>query len=102
MKSKKFQRNIEDFICGHCGLEVKGSGYTNHCPDCLWSKHVDVNPGDRASECGGLMEPVASEGSSNNLVIVHECVKCGYKKRNKVSVNDDIGELAKVALKTFN
>jgi len=51
---KKFQKKKEDFKCEKCGREVIGTGYTNHCPDCLWSKHVDVNPGDRQSKCLGL------------------------------------------------
>lgn len=49
------------FVCENCGCKVRPltkGGYRNHCPHCLYSKHVDINPGDRASECGGLMEPV--------------------------------------------
>lgn len=53
MQEKKFQRQIEDFVCEKCGKEVKGDGYTDHCPRCLRSKHVDVNPGDRRSKCNG-------------------------------------------------
>ncbi len=56
-----FQRTKEDFACERCGLFVRGNGYTNHCPQCLWSKHVDVNPGDRQETCRGLMEPVGME-----------------------------------------
>lgn len=44
---KHFTKTVEDFICAHCGTHVRGNGYTNHCPECLWSKHVDNNPGDR-------------------------------------------------------
>ncbi|MFA6992594.1 MAG: RNHCP domain-containing protein, partial [Candidatus Gracilibacteria bacterium] len=40
---KRFSRTIEDFVCEKCGAKVKGDGYTNHCPKCLWSKHVDIN-----------------------------------------------------------
>ena len=54
-----FIRKTEDFICENCGAVVVGNGYTNHCPACLYSKHVDRSPGDRAADCGGLMEPVA-------------------------------------------
>ena len=54
-----FIRKTEDFICENCGAVVVGNGYTNHCPVCLYSKHVDRSPGDRAAGCGGLMEPVA-------------------------------------------
>ena len=56
---KMFQKNVEDFVCGNCGGEVVGNGYTNHCPKCLWSKHVDINPGDRAEKCGGMMKPIS-------------------------------------------
>lgn len=24
-------------MCEHCSAEVLGTGYTNHCPKCLWS-----------------------------------------------------------------
>ena len=57
---KRFTRTIENFTCGICGTEVKGSGYTDHCPKCLWSEHVDIFPGDRKAECGGLMEPIGT------------------------------------------
>ncbi|MFN2146641.1 MAG: RNHCP domain-containing protein, partial [Anaerolineales bacterium] len=40
LEGPKFQRRIEYFICEHCGAEVSGVGFTNHCPVCLWSKHV--------------------------------------------------------------
>ena len=50
MEQKRFTKNDNGFICAHCGKEVEPLGYTsrNHCPFCLWSLHVDINPGDRA------------------------------------------------------
>lgn len=33
--------------------EGAGSNHRNHCPNCLYSLHVDIEPGDRESECGG-------------------------------------------------
>jgi rubrerythrin len=89
MQEKKFRRTIEDFVCEHCGALVKGDGYTNHCPHCLWSKHVDINPGDRASACQGMMEPLALEGASPSYRVVNRCIKCGYIKRNNASDHDD-------------
>ena len=65
-----FQKKIENFTCGDCGAKVKGNGYTNHCPVCLWSKHVDVNPGDRQNICGGMMRPVAVEFDHGEYMIV--------------------------------
>jgi hypothetical protein len=76
--SKKFQRHAEDFTCAQCGTEVTGDGYTNHCPSCLWSKHVDINPGDRAATCGGMMEPIAIDRKNGEWVIQHRCRKCGF------------------------
>ncbi len=61
MEGRRFQRRIENFTCGNCGAEIVGGGYTDHCPFCLFSKHVDVNPGDRNAKCGGVMKPVAVE-----------------------------------------
>ena len=55
---KRFNMINEDFICENCGAKVSKSDYTarDHCPLCLYSKHVDINPGDRANNCKGLMD----------------------------------------------
>ncbi|MGC9046841.1 MAG: RNHCP domain-containing protein [Minisyncoccia bacterium] len=87
---KKFQRTKENFICEKCGFVMKGNGYTNHCSNCLWSKHVDLNPGDRQSNCNGLMEPIGIEIKRGQYIILHHCIKCGVKKRNKASRDDNI------------
>lgn len=87
--TKKFSKHIEDFVCEKCGKKVKGTGYTNHCPDCLWSKHVDVNPGDRQCMCGGMMKPIRTEYVQGEFVIVHHCIKCGIEKRNGAAENDN-------------
>jgi hypothetical protein len=76
-----FIRREEDFVCAQCGTSVAGTGYTNHCPNCLWSKHVDIDPGDRAHTCGGMMRPIALEGSTPTYRIVHRCEKCGAIRR---------------------
>ena len=86
---KKFQRNIEDFVCEQCDVEVKGNGYTNHCHNCLWSKHVDVNPGDRSEVCQGMMKPV-SFFNERKPALLHECQVCGKEKRNKVAEDDKV------------
>ena len=94
---KKFQRRIEDFTCEQCGEKVKGDGYTNHCPKCLWSKHVDVNPGDRANQCNGLMKPIRVEGTVAAYFIIHKCVRCGTKTRNVFGKKDSVEGLLSVA-----
>lgn len=94
---KRFTKTKEDFICTHCGEEVVGNGYTNHCPRCLWSKHVDNNPGDRAAECGGMMPPTKVELDHGQWIITHTCQTCGHEKRNKTSPEDNIDTLAKLS-----
>ena len=100
-ETKKFQKTPEDFVCEKCGFSVKGSGYTNHCPRCLWSKHVDIHPGDRESECGGLMKPIGVEVKKGGYIIVHQCLTCGFKKRNKASSEDDSETLIKLSGQPF-
>ena len=95
--SRQFQRQVENFICEYCGLAIEGDGYTNHCRHCLWSKHVDVFPGDRAEECGGLMEPVALAGSPPAARILHRCTQCGHEKWNRVSPRDEFEALLALA-----
>ena len=94
---KQFTRNIEDFICERCGFLVKGNGYTNHCPKCLWSKHVDVNPGDRAEKCHGLMCPIKVEAEGGDFVVTHKCKKCGFERRKKVEKEDDFEEVVRIS-----
>ena len=88
--SQTFQKNAEDFICEHCGQEVKGSGYTNHCPACLWSKHVDIYPGDRAEKCSGMMKPIKIEMEKGEFILSNQCVVCEYIKRNKTAPEDNL------------
>ncbi len=100
VKVKKFQKRKEDFVCENCGEKVKGSGYTNHCPKCLWSKHVDIFPGDRLEDCGGMMEPVDVETKkSGALLIVHKCQRCGEVSRVGVSDSDDKDALLELTRK---
>ncbi len=86
-----FKKTVENFTCEHCGVKVVGSGYTNHCPKCLYSKHVDIDPGDRLAACGGLMAPIAIEGSTGKgYTVLQKCQKCGYSRRNAIGVEDDV------------
>lgn len=97
MQTKRFQRKTEDFVCEHCGMEVIGSGYTNHCPHCLWSKHVDVNPGDRLADCQGMMEPTSVSLNHGEHVIHFRCEKCGATKHNKASPTDNMDALIQLS-----
>lgn len=92
------------FECCHCSLEVApapgmGTQHRNHCNHCLWSKHVDTAPGDRANACGGCMEPVGvtlkREGTDKygreklgDVMLAHRCTKCGAFNINRVAADD--------------
>jgi len=97
--TKKFQKKKEDFVCENCGTEVVGSGYTNHCTECLWGKHVDINPGDRAEDCGGMMIPYDVESKNDQYTLLHKCKKCGFERRNKMGKGDNFNMVLKISSK---
>ena len=91
MENARFRKNDNGFICKNCGFEVLALGTTsrNHCPRCLCSLHVDINPGDRACDCGGILEPVKAEpDAKKGFVITHKCRKCGLVSRNKAALKN--------------
>lgn len=85
----------EEFRCRHCrtfvGLLPSGGRHRNHCPHCLYSRHVDGRrPGDRASDCGGSMEPRGAFRRRNGEhVLVHRCLSCGFERYNRIAADDD-------------
>lgn len=65
---------------------LTNGSYRNHCPVCLWSKHVDIKPGDRASDCLGMMQPERMDDRpGKGLVIIHHCVRCGLSRANRIA-----------------
>jgi DNA-directed RNA polymerase subunit RPC12/RpoP len=96
---KLFVKNDNSFICVNCGKEVSPLGYSsrNHCPYCLCSLHVDINPGDRASDCGGMLVPIqVIPDSKKGYIVIHKCVKCNSIRRNKSAKDDDTDLLIKL------
>lgn len=99
---KHFINKKENFICDNCKTKVIGNGYTNHCPNCLYSKHVDKNvPGDRLSSCNGLMPPVKIEVVHGKYYIVHQCKKCGKIIKNKVDSKDNFEKIIAISKALF-
>lgn len=93
MDEKRFTKIDEEFICSNCGNKVEKLGYTSrdHCPKCLYSKHVDINPGDRLEDCHGDLIPVSVEiNSKKGYVIIYKCKKCGKIRKNKAASDDNI------------
>lgn len=91
----------EEFICENCGKKVSKLGYScrNHCPFCLYSKHVDIEPGDRAEDCHGLLEPIGIEKNKKGYIIIFRCKKCGEIRRNKIAEDDDIDKVIELSTK---
>lgn len=100
--TKQFSKKEEDFVCDKCKSAVKGNGYTNHCPICLYSKHVDVRPGDRLATCGGLMKPIRVEGTEKEYRILHRCLVCKHEKINKTAPEDHIEALVAIIKENSN
>ena len=94
----------ETFTCKFCGREVVPEGaasdHRNHCPNCLSSLHVDNEPGDRAADCGGVMEAIAVWVRNNGeWAIVHRCKKCGALSSNRVAADDNPMKLMSIAMR---
>ncbi len=99
-RSSKFTEIDEEFTCDHCGRKVPKLGYScrNHCPYCLYSKHVDINPGDRLETCHGVLKPIDVEISNKKgYVIIFKCEKCGSIRKNKAATDDDINLIIKLS-----
>ena len=98
----KFTVIDEEFECEHCKKYVSKLGYTcrDHCPFCLYSKHVDINPGDRAEECHGDLEPVSLEiDGKKGYVIIFKCKKCGQIRKNKAAKDDNFEKILEISKK---
>ena len=104
MEEKRFTKIDEEFLCDNCGSIVKKLGYSSrdHCPKCLYSKHVDINPGDRLEECHGALEPVSVElNSKKGYVIIYKCKKCGKIRKNKAAEDDNMDLIIKLSAKQY-
>ena len=103
----------EGFKCGNCKQwvpfsEFMGTEHRNHCPLCLWSKHVDLNkPGDRKAECQAGMKPIGltfkQEGvnkygkpKQGELMTIHQCAGCGKVSINRIASDDNPETILKV------
>ncbi len=101
------------FECLYCHQWVScdrfiGTHFRNHCPYCLWSKHVDYKKsGDRQSLCHGSMKPIGltfkQEGfdkygkpRQGELMIIHQCQDCGRLSINRIAADDDFQMILKI------
>ena len=94
----------DSFTCRVCGCLVTpagaGADHRNHCPNCLASAHLDVEPGDRAADCGGVMDPIAVwVRKGGEWAVVHRCRRCGSLSSNRVAADDNPMKLMSIAMK---
>lgn len=101
--SRKFTANDEGFICNNCGKEVSKLGYSSrdHCPYCLHSIHIDINPGDRKNTCLGNLIPIGLEKYKKTYKIIYECEKCHEIKKNIVASDDDMDEIIRLSTRVI-
>lgn len=93
LETRKFSKLNETFECAHCGHCVPLAANTcrDHCPRCLHSMHLDINPGDRAANCGGKLTPLSYSLNKKKGYILHfKCDKCGEKRVNRFLDLDSI------------
>ena len=97
---KRFHMIDENFICDNCHKQVNKLNYSarDHCPYCLYSKHLDINPGDRANDCHGLMEPIGIEKYKNTYKIIYKCSKCNKLHKNIIADDDNFDEIIKLSV----
>lgn len=96
-------RRAESFRCLNCRLDVAvdapGTAHRNHCPTCLWSRHVDDVPGDRAADCGARMAPIAiTSRPDGEWLIIHRCTHCDVLHSNRIAGDDNVLTLFRLAV----
>lgn len=98
---KRFIKNDESFICENCKKTVANLIYStrDHCPYCLYSKHLDINPGDRKNLCKGLMTPIDIEKYKDTYKIIYKCNSCNELHKNIIADDDDMDEIIKISSK---
>ncbi len=101
MQDKKFKMIDEEFTCYNCGKEVKPLGYTarDHCPNCLHSLHLDINPGDRASNCKGHLIPIGIEkNKKRGYKILYKCDRCNIQTKNIMATDDNMDQIINLSV----
>lgn len=97
---KNFYMIDDEFTCEFCHTKVNKLNYTarDHCPNCLYSKHVDNMPGDRANNCHGLMKPIGIEKYKNTYKIIYKCLSCNQIHKNIMANDDNVDLIIKLSV----
>ena len=99
---KRFNMIDEEFICDNCHKKVSKLNYTarDHCPYCLYSKHLDIMPGDRQNTCKGLLKPIGIEKYKNTYKIIYKCLNCNIIHKNIMAIDDDFNKIIELSNQT--
>jgi hypothetical protein len=112
-RSDHARHGEEGFTCLQCGQYVScdpgvsGVQNRNHCPACLWSRHVDLrDAGDRLAACRAAMRPIGlttkrsrnkyARGNDGELMIIHRCTGCDKLVINRIAADDSTGALCEL------
>jgi len=107
-----------DFRCLHCHYQVSASALRagvqnrNHCPYCLWSRHVDwKKAGDRLATCMAEMQPIGltlkatrkkyGPARAGELMLIHQCLGCGKLSINRIAADDNSSKLMEIFRGSF-
>ena len=96
---KRFNMIDEEFVCLNCGNKVSKLNVTarDHCNNCLYSLHVDINPGDRKNPCKGLLEPIGIEKYRDTYKIIYKCTRCGMLHKNIMATDDNMDKIIELS-----
>jgi hypothetical protein len=95
----------QGFTCRHCGMyitcepTIAGVRNRNHCPYCLWSRHLDWRvAGDRLAGCRATMRPIGltvkhsrnkyAGERDGELMLIHRCTVCDKVAINRIAADD--------------
>jgi hypothetical protein len=114
--SRRQIRKDQDFRCANCNRFVStkrescGVNHRNHCPYCLWSRHLDDVPGDRKAGCHCRMNPLGLTLKRTNkkygcihrgeIMLIHECTGCNKISINRIAGDDDPLAIQKLFLES--
>lgn len=106
-QSSSRRHEAGNITCIHCKLPISGQAWgtqhRNHCPACLFSRHVDEQVGDRRSPCRQPMRPIGIEvkpgAHSGEWSLIHRCEGCGVIRVNRIAGDDSERSLLALALR---
>ncbi len=104
---------MSNFICLNCQKPVSeegqiGTAHRNHCPFCLWSRHIDQNrEGDRKAKCQAAMTPIGltfkkekpdkyDPQEKGEIMLVHRCLGCGKISINRIAADDNAEQIMNI------